>query len=251
MDEKQLIEFVSLIPHLSELEDVRPQPVRNFIPKWWKDMPAHHAVDTAYPEMPTVKSCPGIRDLFTKGFVIPMWADTTIKFNSETGEWQWRCGQEGSPYHIKYFNPMQLMQYAPEVNIQGAVATAAFQFQSPWRIITPPGYSVLQLPMFYHFNKDFSILPGIVDTDVYNIFNNEFLYFGNSKEIFIKRGTPLVHIFPFKRSDLELEVRDANEKDFADIKKHSLDMASTFRGRYQQHQKDMKNQLASEDGNEQ
>ena len=233
------IQFVSRVPHLSELEDVAPRPAREFIPAWWKNMPANHAVDTVFPEMPTAKSCPGFPDFFTEGFVVPMWADTTFKFDKSTSEWQWRCGQTGSPYKINVFNPIQFLKYAPASHL-GIEATAVFQLESPWRIITPPGYSIFQFPMFYHFDRNFSVLPGIVDTDIYSIVHHETFYFGDGEEVFIKRGTPLVHILPFKRIDFNLTIRDATEEDEIAFEKHSLDLKSTFKGRYQQHQRDMR-----------
>jgi hypothetical protein len=242
MIENPLIQFVSRVPGLSELKDVCPRPVREDIPTWWKNMPANHAVNTVFPENPTAKSCPGFPDFLTKGYTIPMWADTTLKFVPETGEWQWRCGQQGSPYVINYFNPIQFLQYSPASHL-GIEVNAVFQLESPWRIITPPGYSIYQFPMFYHFNKDFSVLPGIVDTDIYSIVHHETFYFGNGTEVFIKRGTPLVHIIPFKRIDWNVTVRDSTEKDERDFAKHLLDLKSTFKGRYQQHQREMRLQL--------
>lgn len=247
MTESSNIQFVSRVPHLSELNDVAPRPAREFIPSWWKNMPANHAVDTVFPEAPTAKSCPGFPDFLTQGYVVPMWADTTLRFDSNSGKWQWRCGQPGSPYRINYFDPIQFLKYAPASHL-GVQATAVFQLESPWRIITPPGYSIYQFPMFYHFDRDFSVLPGIVDTDIYSIVHHETFYFGDGEEVFIKRGTPLVHIIPFKRTDFELVVRDATQEDEDAFAKHYLDLKSTFKGRYQQHQRDMRKQLEDNNG---
>jgi hypothetical protein len=56
-------------------------------------------------------------------------------------------------------------------------------------------------------------MPGIIDTDVWHEINQQILYFGNGKEIFIKKGTPLAHYLPFKRIESTLEIREQTEKD--------------------------------------
>ena len=41
-----------------------------------------------------------------------------------------------------------------------------FKISLPWRIKTPPGYSCLFMQPYYHFEKEFALLPAIIDTDV-------------------------------------------------------------------------------------
>jgi hypothetical protein len=73
----------------------------------------------------------------------------------------------------------------------------------------------MQMPLFYHFDDDFSILPGIVDTDIHHEMNQQVLYHGDGKKIFIKRGQPFVLYVPFKRTDYDMIIRTETEKDKA------------------------------------
>lgn len=75
---------------------------------------------------------------------------------------------------------------------------------------------MLQLPLTYHFDNQFSIMPGVIDTDMYYELNQQVLYFGDSEDVVIPRGTPLVLYVPFKRESLDLEIRlqtNLTEKD--------------------------------------
>jgi hypothetical protein len=116
-----------------------------------------------------------------------------------------------------------------KASFNGIKGDFIFKTISPWRIITPPGWSVLQLPLFYHFNKEWSVLPGIIDTDIFPEVNQQILYHNNGKEIFIKRGEPFVLYIPFKRdSRLNLKIRYKTKKDINYFIKSSLNISTKF-----------------------
>lgn len=219
--ENPVVEFVSTIPQLKEIKDVQPYPANKLIPSWWKNMP--YAIEENEIKYRTdsnlVKQCPMFPDLFSSGYILPMWADTTLYFNSDSGEWRWRCGNQQSPFKINMFGYQQFMQFVP-YTYEGSKIKAVWQFENPWRIKTSKGYSVFQLPLFYHFNDDYSVLPGTYDG--YNVYTNklEVATFTDKKEIFIKRGTPLVQYVPYKKSNIDMFIRDEtqNDKDNEDYK---------------------------------
>lgn len=209
MSDTKLIEFWSSVPYLSDIEECRPRPAGKDIPSWWTKV--RNDSGSNFPAS-NIKRCPGIGDFFTNGYTLPMWGDTILKHNPKTGEWNWRCGNNESPFHINIFDENAFLQYN-EANTFGIPATKVFQLVNPWRVRTSPGYSILQIPLLYHFNKDFTVLPGIVDTDIYNTLNVEVMYHGAGDEVFIPQGTPLLQYIPFKRDDFELQVRDETEQD--------------------------------------
>ena len=100
------IQFWSTI---SGIEEVAPiVPAKDFIPEWWKGVPAHQVGDMAWPDQNflnslgkdvkisspvnppyaddikqrntgTIKLCPAIHDWFNTGWVLPMWTDVFIE----------------------------------------------------------------------------------------------------------------------------------------------------------------------------
>ena len=104
----------------------------------------------------------------------------------------------------------------------------------------------MQLPLFYHFNQEWSVLPGVIDTDIHTEVNQQVLYHGDGKEITIKCGDPFVLYIPFKRSNrLKHQVRFMNKKEQKRFSKDSLNLKKQFppNGSYRKLQRKRDNQL--------
>lgn len=205
---KPKIEFISRVPELLQIEECLPKPAKNFLPAWWKNIPVPENLRQA-----TVRECPGIADWFSQGYIIPMWMDISLFYNKEEDRWGVLHSDKLEPWDIHKDN--QFIDHV-EPSMYGSKASLVFKSHSPWLIKTSPGYSVYQMPLFYNFNNNFSVLPGVVDTDIHHEMNQQVLYHGDQKEIFIKRGDPFVLYVPFKRTKYDLSVRAANQEDIED-----------------------------------
>ena len=233
MNKKPQIEFISRYKFLLDVPEIQPKESKNFVPEWWRKAPWDKSMSEAKyrPESLYVKQCPMFPDLFSSGYILPMWADTTISFKD--GEWKWKCGSMDSPFKINIFSSDRFLEYS-EYNFNGFDANAIFQFSNPWKIKTSPGYSLFQLPLFYHFNKDFSVLPGTYDGNIVDTNKLEVAYFGNGEEIFIKRGTPLVQYIPYKKEKTDYIVRDSNKEDEEEYLKMKMQRMTIFKNWYAQ-----------------
>ena len=235
--EQPKISFVSTVPGLENIEDARPRPAGEFLPRWWKDMPKIDP-DT---DMGTIKTCPALPDFFNDGYIMPMWADTTIKYDEEEDRWSYFAGKGGQdfPWSIHYNE--QALKHAKFKTFAQA-ASFIFKAVSPWKIVTRKGWSVYQLPTFYHFDNDFSIMPGTRDTDIYHNVNAQVLYYGGGKEVSIKQGQPFAHFIPFKREKTDMDVRYQTPEDERMFETEKLRFSSVFlskniRGTYRKMQK--------------
>ncbi len=213
---KPLIEFISTVEGLETIQECLPRPTKGYVPDWFKAVPnlAH-----------TVKACPSFPDFFSQGFVLPMWMDSTIRYDSVEDRW---FADSNMPSWDAHKND-QFMDFV-KPHMQGKPGNFVFKANCPWRLITPPGYSVLQLPLFYHFNQEFSILPGIIDTDIHSEINQQILYHGEGNTISIPRGTPLAMYVPFKRTKYDLEIRYQTEQDRKLFAGKGLDIATKGMG---------------------
>jgi hypothetical protein len=235
MDSNEIpVKFISTLLGLAGIEDLKPKPSKAFIPQWFKDMPSGRMeVGSEHiPELKTAKMCPALPDTFSQGYVIPMWADTVIKFDEVGGAWRWHTA---NPQVFKWdAHPQeQFLDHISEgVSYQGSETSFTFKAICPWRIITPSGYSVLQLPLFYHFKKEFSVLPGVIHTDMHHEINQQVLYHGNGKEVFIRRGEPFVQYIPYKRLKTSHSVSDMTEEEHKLIRSNDVDLYTSFEGGY-------------------
>ena len=195
------IEFVSTIEGLESIEECLPKPAKHFIPQWFKDIPNKDPM--------TVKICPSFPDYFSQGYILPMWTDVKLQAIGDSWNWETPTDKVSWENHANE----QFLNYT-KANFNGIEAQSVFKAVCPWKIITPPGWSVLQLPLFYHFNQEWSVLPGVLDTDIHHEINQQVLYHGNGNQIIINRGDPFVLYIPYKRSNkIKHKIRYQNKKD--------------------------------------
>jgi hypothetical protein len=222
--ERPVIKFVSTVPGLEKIKDIQPVPAKEFYPKWWKDVPFHDKKSDVY----TVKSCPAMPDYFSQGFILPMWADTKLEYDPQTTVYRWDTARPGLPYKWDIHPNSQFIDHVDEVSHQGSKGNFIFKAESPWKVITPKGYSLLQLPVFYHFNNQFSVLPGILRSDIHHEISQQVLVHGQGKvSIEIPRGTPLVHYIPIKREEFDLDIHLATNEEHYDFNAKWLDIMSS------------------------
>ena len=67
------------------------------------------------------------------------------------------------------------------------------------------------LAPYYQFEKRFTVLSGIVETDSYHHINFPTLLH-TKKDIIIERGTPFIQVIPFKRDDFILDMGQMSEE---------------------------------------
>jgi hypothetical protein len=235
LKKEPIVQILSTVEGLSEDEEVQPKVANKFLPSWWKSMPNYLGVeseDFQVKNRPTAKLCPSFAHWFNEGFIIPAWCDMTLRYDKKTDVYSWLAGGTGSIYSIEHHGNDQFLDHARH-NFQGRTANFIFALQCPWRIVTKQGWSVYQLPLFFHFNHDWSVLPGIINTDVTHEINQQILYFGeNNEEVFIPKGTPLVQYIPFQRERVNFSFRDATKKDFRTLKSSWLKLRSYHKNGY-------------------
>jgi hypothetical protein len=238
-----IIKLISTVEGLTLVPECLPKPAKNMMPEWWKQTAyeeAHASLDNVFAG--NFKACPSFVDYLTNGFMIPMWTDAIIKYDSDIDKYMWRTSS--GTFAIDAHNNSQYLNSVDHLFL-GKKSYFVFKFPAPWKMITPKGYSTLQLPAFYHFNEDFSAIPGVRDSDIYHNLNIQIALHTDKKEIFIPRGTPLAHFVPFKRETETLEIvdyKDILEEDKLTFKKQELELSTKFPGsKIYKHEKKMNN----------
>jgi hypothetical protein len=207
--------FTTDVPGLIEDIKSHPQPTKNFYPSWWTNMPTTivTSFNTLIKETAlTAKTCPSFFQLFNEGYVIPAWCDMTFVYDKTTDQYAWQTGKTGSIFEMSTHSNFQFIDHANYL-FQNKQASFIFKADSPWKIFTPKGYSCFQLPLFYHFNNDWTVLPGILNSDVFHNINIQIAYFGDKTEVYIKKGTPLTQYVILKRNKYKTIIRNSTSLD--------------------------------------
>jgi hypothetical protein len=213
---KPWIKFSSPIPGIIDSELVRPQLAKNFIPDGWKGVP--NKMEAPFPDpndkykyigknemVRTSKTCPSFIDVFNHGYVIPAPCDIYLQYNKEKDVYHYETAIPDIPIVIH-----SQQQYL--AHLKNPQHEFIFKLDNVWCIETPKGYSIQQLPMFWHHNPDWETAMGILHTDQFHQINIQLMLKKDCFETLIKQGDPLCYVIPYKRLDFEHEYAEFNIK---------------------------------------
>lgn len=194
-------------------EKYYPKPASSFIPKWYEESKSYIG-DEKMPNISgatsaTIKRCMPVFDSIVSGYIITTIVDVwirqiAVKNNIEKKE---------THYSWPSFDPIDFhpIEQAPNYPNNTGHTVAYPKWLNPWSIKTPPGYSTLFVQPS-HRKSDFTILPGVVDTDKYNsAVNFPFILNDINFEGVIPAGTPMVQAIPFKRDSWKMEIGDKED----------------------------------------
>jgi hypothetical protein len=212
----QKIRFVARDPSAWEIDE-RPYPASQNIPSWWRNM-TPYVVDEQNAEgkkfwvrnlvtNASPKKCVPMLDALTSGYLIPLWADVSIEQTDLNPSINWRTTLPVFDIHGDTRMIETPIGYHPQV----------FKFLNLWSIFTPPGYSCLITPPAGFRQTGLQAIPAIVDTDKST---TEILFpfwVQNDFEGVIEKGTPLVQVTPFKRSEWKAEYTHYKENEYETI----------------------------------
>jgi len=213
-----LMTFLTNVPGLAEDPLCQPQPAMKFIPDAWKKVPRFSPLGNfglKSQRRRTIKTCPSFVDWFTTGVILPAWCDMSFKYDKESNQW-WAQAGIGEYYTIKAHPQDQMLDYM-DYKHRGDKAQLIFKLNCPWFLKTPKGYSTLQLPLFYHADRDWQIAAGMWDSWNSHALSQQLFYFGDGEEVIIKKGDPLVHYMTFKKNKTNFVYRFMKKRDVYNI----------------------------------
>ena len=184
-------------------------PASKVIPEWYKEMPIEIPEIEPYtkPHTPSIKRCMPVLDYMTTGYVIRATYEVNIKQYIDE---KFFAGFDFKCRHTDNYigkHPWHQAQFKAEDGKKHHY----LKINQPWHITTPSGYSCMLFDPYYRFRKEYSIFPGVVDTDKHN---EPIGLVGIIKEanFSIKPGDPLVVVFPFKREDWKMTLTERTDE---------------------------------------
>jgi hypothetical protein len=237
------IEFSAHEDYFALKEDY-PIPAKLNIPDWYKNL--EHTLSKR-----TAKGCMPFLDSLTAGYLLKIPQDIALKHNADAKDEKGNNIKD-SYQQFSLDNFWQLLN-AKYINLNSASSLEihkTFQLEgsplveknknlpfhkilNPWKIKTPKGYSCLFVSPLNNSDDRFSIIPGIVDTDSYNLEINFPIVVNGDKyptlETVIKKGTPYVQVIPFKRDSWKMTLNKRKQKE---IQNSSIFFSLTFLDRY-------------------
>ena len=204
------IELTAIVPsnyaYANEYTPIRP--ARESFPKWWKNVESSSFNWDLFDRKTTVKSCPGIINILTTGFIMPMWSDLALEWDKAGWKYKYSDGQS----HLGIHNNNQIPEFYEDHLV--------FKISSPWFIRSPVSllynhpFYLVQTP--FPFITPYGISPTINSHHSTLNSTNAFLFAKKPLETrreLIKVSTPLLHIIPLtdKPVNIKCEVVSIEE----------------------------------------
>jgi len=154
-------------------ERLRPRLAHEILPSWRHELPAK--VEVGLTQGRTARTCPALQDYLHLGYIIPLWADFRIERVSVDSQGRPVRDENGKFVHWQSAHPAFPIEFHARDQVRGVQSMEPpFGIEKiikpicPWLVETPPGWSVLILPLILHEDDrklPIQPLPGVVNTD--------------------------------------------------------------------------------------
>ena len=195
---------VFLAPQTPLLLNAKSLPINNTRswPDWWKEVESTEG---------SVRRCAGTADFISLGFSIPMWANITFRLSPNKRQWESSFDIAGDhPFGVEGFSFDQTGPI-PVTKVREVQRANYVKIINPWVIKTAPGWSSMYLPPSYEPDKNWTILPAVVNTDYYH-HAHMVLNVLAEDGFTIPVGQIMQHIIPFERSSTPVELQFGDER---------------------------------------
>jgi hypothetical protein len=208
-----------------------PKPASKSLPQWYKDLDSYRSKEKI-PDgkgftTATIKRCMPVFDAMESGYILVSHADVYISQVNGQPHYEWPSSDILEFHHISQ---------APTYPGNKVHKELLPKWVNPWAIETPKGYSTLFVQPF-HRESVFTILPGVVDTDLYHArVNFPFVLNDINFEGLIPAGTPIAQVIPFKRDSWKMvfgNKEDIYESNFQ-VKKLRSRIFDSYKSQFRQ-----------------
>jgi hypothetical protein len=198
------IEFIARSPYYEKVAP-RPYPAKEFLPKWYKQMPSYNEdydgtrrLTVRYgASSVTPKMCTPMYDSFASGYIIPLWADVEIRQINDQPNIFWRTKGSQFEMHGGWGNGGN--DGNTGLTTPDGYHDKVFKWLNGWDIRTPKGYSCLVTDPYANENSPFKAIGAVIDSDKLKLSVLPPVWIKKDFEGIIEKGTPMVQIIPFKR----------------------------------------------------
>jgi|688.fasta_scaffold00613_44 hypothetical protein len=208
---------VNFIPSSQDVEFMtpRPQSAKNYLPKWFKDMPTLQPTLRGNRDDGTAKKCPPFLDALTSGYTQELICDVEIinlGVDPNTGN---------DIVNYKWAGPIKPLSTRAQdtdsrrvfPNFDGYY-TNEFHWITQWEPQTPAGYSTLYFHPANRLDLPFLTMNGIIDTDKWSVNGPIPFMVKKGFEGLIPAGTPIYQMIFIKREDWTSQELEYNDKQF-------------------------------------
>jgi hypothetical protein len=206
-----------------------PKPAKNYLPKWYKDMPSFQKLGDGTKSQSGLHCMP-FMDSFTSGYIYELACDINFKYEGKdeiTGEdsisYTWAGDIRPVSTRREDFGTSNLFP-----NFDGYY-NMEIHWNSLWEPQTPNGYSTMYHHPNNRFDLPFHTMTGIVDTDSWPVPGPVPFLLKKGFEGLLPAGTPIIQTTFIKRDNWESSSDKFNPEEYL---KRTYNVKRKFIGGY-------------------
>jgi hypothetical protein len=229
------IKFISTMPKSPGVFP-KPEPAYKNIPTWFKKIESFYDGDStpyAGQQKLTVKRCVAFLDILSSGYFLLAPFDIYIDTTDGKKDFTIPTALQGlQNTHMKQFVGMHdLRQVEGYPFDKDVYVEHLFRIHPIWVVKTDPGVSCLYINPQHQENSPLFAISAVIDTDGYP--SDGLLSFLVKKDFkgYIKKGTPIMQVIPFKRQNYESEIVET-QNEYNKVKLIGLAVRSVFNSGY-------------------
>jgi len=178
-------------------------------PEWFKRMPNKYKTDIFL--SPTLKKCVGLQNIYSNGYMIPLWSDLSISIRPEGLKWQYADNISQAECH-------DVKQWEHYTNLDNHYH---LKLITPWRLVCKEDikFYMIEPSWNYSLEDPLRILKGVVDfKHQHSTHINMFINKHSFGEYLYNHGTPMYHILPISERKLIIKHHLVSEKEIDNFK---------------------------------
>ncbi len=190
-------------------ERLCPKPAHEVLPDWRRELPAR--LEAEMRQGRSARSCPALQDYLHLGYVIPLWSDLKLERMSMDASGRGYRDPKGKLIHWQSAHAAFPVEFHDAAQVKGAAPLEpphgiekVVKPICPWLVETPPGWSVLIMPLILHEDTrklPIEPLPGVVNTDHWHQIHAPCRWTRVEQTMTLRAGTPFMHLIPFRRDE--------------------------------------------------
>lgn len=190
---RRSVEFVTSDRRAGELWP--PAPAGEARPDWFRRS-ARYLRDRAFPNLRlrtevTIRGCPAVEDYLSLGHIVPLWSDYLVTLGDS--------GFVVDAPEAREFDAFTPPRWDACPRLEGETGWV-LKLHTPWRVVAPPGWSILALPTWFHRDARFDVMPGLIEADRYNALVAVIVWkLPPGETTLLRAGTPLLHLVAVPR----------------------------------------------------
>lgn len=212
------------------------QRAGRFIPTWWKELPkTSQSLNNPLVSSSTMRQCVGFTDLFSQGFMLPLWSDVAITIGKQQEQSQ-------HSYHYRFADSRSEIEHHGEFQWNRAYPLTHYQhlkLLSPWRGVCKEDIKFLAIQPTWNIEnpEDIFIVPGAVSFK-YQCGTNINLFYKRKLEdaqYILEHDQPLLHYIPLTEKRIKIQTHLVSPEELNRIT--NINMSIKFTNSYRAHKR--------------